>query len=104
MDLGTSSIICSWKDITSAPKDGTWILLWRRPTTFGNWDSIVLGRWSDGASAWCWPDTDYFPFTDYGLVEANYLVEIGNCYEDRKNFTHWSEANAPMPAPAPMEA
>ena len=86
-------------DIESAPKDGTWIRLWRGECPGpGVWQPEVIGRWyeyrpevgEDGAAygTWAWPDEFYDPY--FGVDHANQLIEQGHCYEDNVNFTHWA--------------
>lgn len=89
-----------WRDIASAPKDGTWILAWRGPAQNGSvWTNPVAVRWfefeEDEDGAWCWPDSIYEVMSDDGKDRANSLLVEGECYDDNTNFTHWR----PLPAP-----
>lgn len=48
-----------WQEITTAPKDGTWVELYRPPPPEGRWESRITARWfnfEEGEAAWAWPD------------------------------------------------
>lgn len=86
-----------WQPIATAPKDGTWVRLWRGQCKLGKWNPEIIGRWFDfeepnhfGVSAaWAWPDSPYDAFHTNGIAEANRDIERGDCFEDAKSFTHW---------------
>lgn len=88
-----------WQDISTAPKDGTYIQLWRGPVKgFGSWEPLVYGRWfefEDDYASWAWPEGTFDLFTDEGRHDADYAIGEGDCWDDDKNFTHW------MPLPSP---
>ena len=92
-----------WMDIETAPKDGTWLMLYRPPPrSSGSWATLVIGKWrldDDDGGAWAWPDEDCIDLmTEEGQWEADErFLEAGRYYEDAKNFTHW------MPLPRPPE-
>jgi hypothetical protein len=86
-----------WQDISTAPKDGTWIEAWRPPSTVGTSASLVFVRWhqfEDGDAAWVWPDDTYEVFTEDGRYEAERMIDRGDIYEDTK-FTHWRDLPQP---------
>lgn len=94
----------TWQPIETAPKDGTWIMLWRAPAKEGEgWtaDPLVIARWYEdefGDAEWTWPDDPFDPFTPHGIAHANEAVESGASWGE-ENFTHW----IPLPPP-PEEA
>lgn len=101
-----------WQPIESAPRDGTWIALWRDPPQVRGVrsDPMVLARWfefddDEPGAAWCWPDGPYDPFTPFGIAIANREIDSGDCYEAADGFTHWQplpEPPSPHPASAPI--
>lgn len=92
----------TWQPIETAPKDGTWIMLWRPPAKAEeSWtaDPLVIARWHEddfGDAEWTWPDDVFDPFTPHGIARANDAVESGASWGD-DSFTHW------MPLPQPPE-
>lgn len=81
-----------WQDISTAPKDGTWVELYRPPADFGWWECLIKARWhqfEDGEAAWAWPDEDYDLTTESERERSIGLIEDGNNYEATEGFTHW---------------
>lgn len=89
-----------WQPIETAPRDGSWVWLYRPPSSLGTWDRIVLARWVGAfagytVNAWCWADSAF----DHTRPEEEFLARVAeeSVFEDQTNFTHW------MPLPAPPE-
>ena len=84
-----------WRDIESAPKDGTWIIAYRPNKGGGYLDRIVIVRWDDEVSAWVWPDQPFDVYEDdYAeRLAAHGLGDHIDPFEDN-SFTHW------MPLPS----
>ena len=91
----------AWQSIESAPKDGTWMQLWRTPEPEKSpMDStpLVIGRWSDEEESFVWPDDQcYDPFTEHGKAKADQMVESMQTYASNE-FTHWKPLSAPTNA------
>lgn len=91
-----------WQDIDTAPRDGTWIELWRGPVTGpGAWSPLIVARWweFDGVYAtWAWPDESAVdPWHDPdGAIE---YLERGDCYDSTEHFTHWRPLSTPPVSP-----
>ena len=91
-----------WRDIESAPKDGTWLLLLipdgieERSYEIKDAPSITIGRWGpqDMKSAAWYSVEGYYEFWDYG----GYTGAGTSDYQCTVQPTHW------MPLPAPPEA
>lgn len=80
-----------WQPIETAPKDGSWIHLWRESTEFGRWSPLVTARWhefEDGDECWVWPDWPFDPYTEEGRAEADELIALGGYFESTE-FRHW---------------
>lgn len=86
-----NSVPMMWRPITTAPKNGTWIMAWRGSTDFGHHNPMVIVRWSDHYLAWVWPAYPYDPWTDLGRQHADQLIEDGEMFEvgNKESFTHW---------------
>lgn len=84
-----------WQDISTAPKDGTWIQAWRDPPSFtgGRWEPLVYVRWDEEDALWVWPDEPYEVFTVRGRELADMKIADEEFFADTR-FTHW------MPLPA----
>lgn len=100
-----------WQPIESAPKDGTWVELWRAPPTeddAGRWTPRVVARWyawDPTDASWAWPNDDrpLNVWTTAGIAEANAAIESGDYFEDIK-FTHWRPLPSPPRDRKPMES
>ena len=82
-----------WRDIASAPKDGSSILLWR-----DDWDQPIIGRWvccydflTDSEIEASGMDDDALSLSDW--FGADFIQ--GQRLENDQHPTHW------MPLPAP---
>ncbi|MFC3208087.1 hypothetical protein [Aquamicrobium soli] len=84
-----------WRDMSSAPKDGTWLIAYRPGKGGGYLDRVVIVRWDDEVSAWVWPDQPFDVYEDdYAeRLAAHGLGDHIDPFEDNA-FTHW------MPLPA----
>lgn len=83
-----------WQPIESAPKDCTWVQLWRRPVEFGSSSPLIIARWSDEYERFIWPRDPFDPFTPRGRKRAEEDMDENDYFED-EDFTHW------MPLPPP---
>lgn len=89
-----------WKDIASAPKDGTPIELYRPPAKKGWWKCRLVAIWhafeDDGDAAWIWPDNNTsFDLEDIQNSHDVNWISHGNYYEAAEVFTHWRELPEP---------
>jgi hypothetical protein len=96
-----------WRPIDTAPKDGTWVELWRPlPVEDGpSFEPLIVGRWysfDDGEEAWVWPDDTFEVWTPHGRERANQMISVGDCYEDATGFTYWRPLTSPPAALAPV--
>jgi hypothetical protein len=92
---------CPWQSIATAPKDDTWLMLWRTPEPFGSVmqsDPFIIARWSEEYEEFVWPDSPFDPFTPHGRAIANAIVDEGRRIFETDDFTHWM----PLPA-APLQ-
>lgn len=85
-----------WQDISTAPKDGTWVQAWRTPPSFtgGRWEPLVYVRWDDEEESWVWPCDMFEVFTVRGRELADMAIADDDYYSS-PDFTHW------MPLPHP---
>ena len=83
-----SVLAAMWQPIETAPRDGTWIMLWRNAAKIGTWMPVVIARWDSEEEAFSWPDDIYDPYHD--LDGANRMIDEGRCFSDLRNFTHWA--------------
>lgn len=93
-----------WRPIETAPRDGTWVRLWREPETVGIASPEIIAVWhqfddSDDGPIWMWPTEIYDPYTDRGRTRAMDEIESGDFYED-DSFTHWMPLPSPPSPPA----
>jgi len=86
--------VMEWQPIKTAPRDGTWVDLWREtPGAYGS--PRVTARWEDDIDAWVWPDDQCNLWTERGRAKAERMICREENYFDRGSFTHW------MPLPEP---
>lgn len=85
-----------WEPIDSAPKDGTWIEMWRPlPTEPGAvWAPMVVARWDTFVEAWAWPDQTFEVFTEWGQALSDRLIARGDHFGSNE-FTHWRPLTLP---------
>lgn len=88
-----------WKPISEAPKDGTWVYLWRDVSSYQDASPLIIGRWygfedDDAGPTWMWPTEPYNPFTPEGCERAMMHIESGSFYED-DSFTHYLPLSSP---------
>ena len=89
-----------WRsDMENAPRDGTWVELWRGESKLGVWSRSVYARWDVEIEAWVWPDDTYDCVSEHGREEAERLLEKGDLYEDAENWTHWRPITPPTDTP-----
>lgn len=88
-----------WNKIETAPRDGTWLMLWR-PCEDGPWRSspLIIARWDSTEEEWAWPE-ECDPWTAQGREKADDDIESGDGYASN-DFTHWM----PLPVPPEQEA
>lgn len=96
-----------WQPIESAPKDGTYVQLWRKPSTNQSvsWSPIIVAKWSlspftddaeIGLHLWLFAH-DGDVFNDVGLNRAQSIIDKCAMYYSvgDGDFTHWQ----PLPVP-----
>ena len=86
--LSPAEPVDQWRDIATAPKDGTWIIAIRPERSFGQWDRVVIVCWSDDYKKWIWPDDVFDVYKD----DINETDDEGLCKHypyQSLDFTHW---------------
>lgn len=86
----------TWQPMETAPTDGSWIRLWRKPSE-KHWLFIppeIIGRWDHGIQTWVWPEDQYQVFTESGKEDAELIIDSGSFYHSSE-FTHWMPLTIP---------
>jgi hypothetical protein len=94
--IAKETTIMEWQPIETAPKDGTWVELWRGKSHIGHWMPKVIGRWkadvNGGVFVWPCDPYDVWHNEEY----ANSMIDdLGDYYFDEESFTHWKPLDAP---------
>lgn len=87
-----------WLPIESAPRDGSWLALWRPPESEGSImrsEPLIIARWSDEYGEFAWPDSPCDRFTPWGRAIADAIVEDGRRIFATNDFTHWMQLPQP---------
>ncbi len=84
-DLAPTS---QWREISSALRDGTVVMLLRPKATAGRSSQIIFAAFKDGI--WQWPDTAFNPYD-----EGRFHIQLQDGIFCSDEFTHWQ----PLPAP-----
>lgn len=77
----------NWKLISTAPKDGSWIALWRGPAEIGRRAPFIFGKWSVEYKTFIFPVKIVDIFHELEVAEEELLKDF---YDD-DSFSHWSE-------------
>lgn len=88
-----------WRDISSAPRDGTWIELYRPKAFLGTHAPIVIGLWhefmdeADSSGSWTWPSGIYDAINDPDGALSQIEDDLEYWYSEE--FTHWRPITLP---------
>lgn len=87
-----------WQTMESAPRDGTWVLLYRPEPKHGRWKRIVIGRWWKPWNSWVWTEGVFDILGDpdvlYQRIESGWFEDerdVGEAYK----FSRWHPFTPP---------